>query len=155
MHHDLWDYDLASQPLLFEHTLADGSFRPAVAQATKMGFVFVLDRETGNRCTRSRNAPCLRATSLANRRRQPSRFRSYACTPPIVATQSDASLRAHDGATGEVLWSRRLPAAAHATPMGFRHEGMDYIVVTAGGDLVDGEGRGDHVVAYRIHFASP
>jgi quinoprotein glucose dehydrogenase len=43
VHHDLWDYDLASQPLLF-------TFRnqvPAVAVATKMGFVFVLDRTTG------------------------------------------------------------------------------------------------------------
>lgn len=45
--HDLWDYDIASQPLLFEHTSADGTKRPAVAQATKMGFVFVLDRATG------------------------------------------------------------------------------------------------------------
>jgi len=45
--HDLWDYDLASQPLLFEHAAADGTKRPAVAQATKTGFVFVLDRATG------------------------------------------------------------------------------------------------------------
>ena len=45
--HDLWDYDLAAQPLLFDHAAADGSSRPAVAQATKTGFVFVLDRTTG------------------------------------------------------------------------------------------------------------
>jgi quinoprotein glucose dehydrogenase len=44
--HNLWDYDLASQPALVE-IRKDGVARPAVAQATKMGFIFVLDRETG------------------------------------------------------------------------------------------------------------
>ena len=33
---------------------------------------------------------------------------------------------------------------------GDRHEGMDYIVLTAGGSLVDGGGRGDYTVAYRV-----
>ncbi len=37
----------ASKPLLFEHVSADGTKRPAVARASKTGFVFVLDRETG------------------------------------------------------------------------------------------------------------
>ena len=45
--HDLWDYDLASQPLLFEYASPEGTKRPAVAQATKTGFVFVLDRASG------------------------------------------------------------------------------------------------------------
>jgi len=43
VHHDLWDYDVASQPLLF--TWKDGT--PAVAINTKMGHVFVLNRLTG------------------------------------------------------------------------------------------------------------
>jgi quinoprotein glucose dehydrogenase len=43
VHHDLWDYDVASQPTLL--TWRDG--RPAVAITTKMGRVFVLDRVTG------------------------------------------------------------------------------------------------------------
>jgi len=46
VHHDLWDYDLAAPPLLV--TLErEGKHVDAVAQATKHGFVFVLDRETG------------------------------------------------------------------------------------------------------------
>ncbi len=46
VHHDLWDYDIASQPVLF--TLRRGRRSiPAVAQATKMGHVFILHRETG------------------------------------------------------------------------------------------------------------
>src|SRR5882757_7091865 len=43
VHHDLWDYDVASQPLLF--TWKDGT--PAIAINTKMGHVFVLNRLTG------------------------------------------------------------------------------------------------------------
>ncbi|MEB2346117.1 MAG: pyrroloquinoline quinone-dependent dehydrogenase [Deltaproteobacteria bacterium] len=46
VHHDLWDYDLAAPPVLV--TLErDGDAVDAVVQATKQGFVFVLDRETG------------------------------------------------------------------------------------------------------------
>ncbi len=42
VHHDLWDYDVASQPALIEYR-----GRPAVAVNTKMGNLFVLDRLTG------------------------------------------------------------------------------------------------------------
>ena len=46
VHHDLWDYDLPSPPGLV--TLErDGVAVPAVVQTTKMGYVFVFDRETG------------------------------------------------------------------------------------------------------------
>lgn len=46
VHHDLWDYDIASQPVLYDQP-RDGATIPAVAQATKMGHVFLLDRRTG------------------------------------------------------------------------------------------------------------
>ncbi len=46
VHHDLWDYDVAAQPLLIDVT-KDGRTIPAVVQGTKMGHVFVLNRETG------------------------------------------------------------------------------------------------------------
>jgi len=46
VHHDLWDYDLASQPMLID-VPKEGVMRPAVAQLTKMGHLFLLDRETG------------------------------------------------------------------------------------------------------------
>jgi len=42
VHHDLWDFDVASEPTLIEF-----HGKPAVAVTTKMGNVFVLDRETG------------------------------------------------------------------------------------------------------------
>jgi quinoprotein glucose dehydrogenase len=46
VHRDVWDYDVASQPTLFEIPGVAGG-APAVAQATKMGHVFLLHRETG------------------------------------------------------------------------------------------------------------
>ena len=46
VHHNLWDYDTASQPTLVELT-HDGRQVPAVIQAGKTGFLFTLNRETG------------------------------------------------------------------------------------------------------------
>lgn len=48
VHHDVWDYDLPAQPGLYTITDAQGSRRDVVAQVTKTGFTFVLDRETGD-----------------------------------------------------------------------------------------------------------
>ena len=328
--HDLWDYDIASQPLLFEHTSADGTKRPAVAQATKTGFVFVLDRLSGEplhpveervvprsdvpgeEAARTQPFPKLR---LHVTDAQPLRFWDFteehraACqtlmagvryegifTPPslegtmlypgnpggtnwgsmaydrgsrigylvvtrwptivkliprrqyraaeregtlngkaaqhteqdgtpygmartdlvhdylpclegpwstlvavdldvgevlwerpvgttpwvdvgeraskwgyissggpmvtaggvvFLATTNDNTLRAFDGAAGNEIWTRELPAGAHSTPMGYRHGGMDYVVVTAGGELTAGEGRGNYLIAYRLASDTP
>lgn len=323
--HDLWDYDLAAQPLLFDHVSADGAKRPALAQATKTGFVFVLDRETGEplhpveeravprshipgeeaaetqpfpklrlhptdarplafwdfnpehrgACERLSagvryegifTPPSLEGTllypgnpgginwgSMAYDRdarigyltvsRWPTvvrlvprrQFRAaeregtlngaaaqfteqdgtaygmarvdlvheylpclegpwatlvaldldagevmwerpVGTTPwvdvggkaagwgyptkggPMVtaegvvflATTYDNMLRAFDGTHGTEVWHHKLPAGAHSTPMAYRADGRDYVVITAGGDLSEGEGRGDFVLAFRL-----
>jgi len=46
VHHDLWDYDVASPPILFDWR-KDGRTVAAIAVASKTGHVFVLDRQTG------------------------------------------------------------------------------------------------------------
>ena len=46
VHHDVWDYDLPSQPTLARIETGDG-LRDVVIQPTKQGFVFVLDRDSG------------------------------------------------------------------------------------------------------------
>lgn len=46
VHHDLWDYDLPTAPTLIK-LFKDGKEIDAVAQPSKMGHLFVLDRETG------------------------------------------------------------------------------------------------------------
>ncbi len=46
VHHDVWDYDLPAQPGLYT-VWRDGNAHDVVAQVTKTGHVFVLDRDTG------------------------------------------------------------------------------------------------------------
>jgi len=46
VHHDLWDYDVASPPILFDWR-KNGRSVAAIAVASKTGHVFVLDRQTG------------------------------------------------------------------------------------------------------------
>ncbi len=46
VHHDLWDYDAATAPKLLT-VRHDGKMVDVVAQATKQGFLFVFNRETG------------------------------------------------------------------------------------------------------------
>jgi glucose dehydrogenase len=46
VHHDLWDYDLAAPPALFD-IRRGGRLIPAVAEITKMGLLFVFNRVTG------------------------------------------------------------------------------------------------------------
>jgi glucose dehydrogenase len=46
VHHDLFDYDLPAAPILVDITV-DGRRIQALAQVTKQGFVFVLDRVSG------------------------------------------------------------------------------------------------------------
>ncbi len=311
--HDLWDYDLAPQPLLFDHSATDGVQRPALAQATKTGFVFVLDRETGEplhpveeravprsdvpgeqaartqpfpklrlHATDARPLPfwnfnaehraaCERLTagvrydgiftppslegtllypgngggtnwgSMAYDRgsrigyvvvnRMPTivklipreQFRAAArqgtvngaraqhteqagtpygmarfellhdgvpCLEPpwstlvaldldrgkvlweqplppgtgggpmvteggVVFHASNHTLRGYNGDDGSELWAGELAAGAHATPMGYRHDDMDYVVVAAGDELAGSGGRGDHVIAFTVPSRLP
>jgi len=46
VHRDHWDYDIPSQPVLFP-LHRDGKDIPALAQSTKQGHIFILNRETG------------------------------------------------------------------------------------------------------------
>ena len=50
VHHDLWDSDLPNPPVLFDGTFkVNGKIvtRPALAEITKLGWTWILDRETG------------------------------------------------------------------------------------------------------------
>jgi glucose dehydrogenase len=46
VHHDLWDFDPAAPPVLFD-AVRNGRTVPAVAQITKMSLLFAFDRVTG------------------------------------------------------------------------------------------------------------
>jgi PQQ-dependent dehydrogenase (methanol/ethanol family) len=84
LHHDLWDYDLPAAPVLAE-VKRDGKTIPAVAQVTKQGFVFVLDRETGKPLYPVEERPVPKST-LAGEESSPTQ--PYPVVTPPIARQS-------------------------------------------------------------------
>jgi quinoprotein glucose dehydrogenase len=78
VHHDVWDYDLPAQPTLAAIDL-DGGKRDVVIQPTKQGFVFVLDRDTGNGVSGRRAA-----RSARRRGRQCCRRRNHSTYSALV-----------------------------------------------------------------------
>ena len=60
----------------------------------------------------------------------------------------DNYLRAYDVTSGRKLWQARLPAGGQATPMTYRANGKQMVVVAAGGHGSFGTTLGDSVVAY-------
>ncbi len=65
VHHDIWDYDVPSGPSLIEFrppgAAAGAAPVPALVFATKTGFIFVLDRQTGKPLTEVEERPVPRS----------------------------------------------------------------------------------------------
>ena len=69
----------------------------------------------------------------------------------LVGGASERALRAFDLSSGEELWTERLPAPANATPMSYVLDGVQYVVVAAGGHGgLNADAVGDHLVAWRL-----
>jgi quinoprotein glucose dehydrogenase len=52
----------------------------------------------------------------------------------FIGAARDEALRAFDIETGRPLWKGTLPASAQATPMTYRVDGRQFVVIAAGGD---------------------
>lgn len=57
VHHDVWDYDVPSQPVMYEMKNEEGESVPVLIQTTKMGQIFVLDRRTGKPASKVEELP--------------------------------------------------------------------------------------------------
>ena len=62
----------------------------------------------------------------------------------------DDYLRAYDETSGRELWRARLPGGGQATPMTYRADGKQYVVVSAGGHGAAKTDLSDEFVAYSI-----
>jgi quinoprotein glucose dehydrogenase len=84
-HHDLWDYDVASQPVLFTYL-----GKPAVVVTTKMGNLFVLDRETGKPLHEVTERPVPRSHVAGEEASPTQPFSSFPPLVPQKLTPEDA-----------------------------------------------------------------
>ncbi len=98
VHHDVWDYDVPAQPGLYS-VWRDGERHDVVAQVTKTGLVFVLDRDTGEPFLpiEERAVPQGGATGEVLSPTQPFPM----LTPPVVPNTLSA-----DDAFGVTLWDK-------------------------------------------------
>ncbi|MGH0031970.1 MAG: pyrroloquinoline quinone-dependent dehydrogenase [Myxococcota bacterium] len=99
VHHNLWDYDVGSQPVLVDLPRPGGGSDPALLQATKMGHLFVLHRETGEPLVPVEERPVPRTDVPGERTAKTQPFPSW---PPPLAPQG---LRPGD-AWGFTFWDR-------------------------------------------------
>jgi quinoprotein glucose dehydrogenase len=84
VHHDLWDYDLASQPTLVD-LVHDGRHVAAVIQPTKMGFLFTFDRDSGAPVFPVEERPVPQDAVPGE---HPSPTQPYPTAPPALARQA-------------------------------------------------------------------
>jgi quinoprotein glucose dehydrogenase len=70
----------------------------------------------------------------------------------FIGATDDSRFRAFDKDTGKELWTYRLPASAHATPMTFRgaKTGKQFVVVAAGGGNKYNDSYSDVLVAFSL-----
>ena len=113
VHKDVWDYDVASQPTLFRIPSV-GAGVPALAQATKMGHIFLLDRRTGAPLYPVEERPVPQDPVPGERLSPTQPFPTH--PPPLHPT----SLRSED-AWGFTPWDRGSCAEIIA---GLRSEGL-------------------------------
>jgi len=69
----------------------------------------------------------------------------------FIAATKDRKFRAFDANTGKVLWETPLSAAGHATPTVYAMNGIEYVVIAAGGgSIAETFPSGDEYVAFSL-----
>lgn len=103
-HHDLWDYDVPSQPTLVDVPGPDGGMVRGLIQPTKRGELFYLDRATGTPIARVEERPAPQRGKEENERLSPTQ--PFSVGLPSVAGP-DLTERAMWGMTPlDQLWCR-------------------------------------------------
>ena len=114
VHHDVWDYDLPAQPGLYQ-VWRDGRTHDVVAQVTKTGHVFVLDRDTGAPFLPIVETPAPQDGAVAGETLSPTQPVPSA-TPMIVPDQVDP-----EDAFGVTFWDKN---ACAKLLKGLRRDGL-------------------------------
>ena len=84
-HHDLWDFDLPSQPLLYDLPDGKGGTTPVLVQTSKQGMIFMLNRETGEPVAKVEERP-VPAGNVKGERYSPTQ--PYSVGMPMIGNQT-------------------------------------------------------------------
>lgn len=114
VHHDLWDYDLPAQPTLAE-LVHDGKRIAAVIQATKNGFLFTFNRDSGAPIFPIVEKPVPQDAVPGE---YPSPTQPYPVAPPALTRQAPVT---PDDAWGVAWFDTR---ACRERIAGYRSQGM-------------------------------
>src|SRR5262245_44335357 len=97
VHHELWDYDAGQQPTLFDVQVRGRSVK-AVAAANKNGFVYILNRDTGEPINSIVETPVSTETTTPGEQVWP--------TQPIPRTASGSVMRPTAAQVPELIFPR-------------------------------------------------
>ncbi|MGA1741599.1 MAG: PQQ-binding-like beta-propeller repeat protein [Pseudohongiellaceae bacterium] len=86
VHHDIWDYDASNPVVLFDVEI-DGELRKGLAQVNKTGWVYILDRITGEPLIGIEERPVLQEPRQATAATQP-----YPVGDPVVPQELDMAV---------------------------------------------------------------
>jgi quinoprotein glucose dehydrogenase len=111
VHHDVWDYDIPSEPILF--TWRDTT--PAIVVTTKMGMIFLFDRRTGKPLVSVEERSVPQSDVGGERTSSTQPFQNIPPLAPLVMSMSDLS--AYQRPTSDVELCRKQFAD-------LRYEGM-------------------------------
>ncbi len=68
----------------------------------------------------------------------------------FIGASRDSKFRAIDKDTGKTLWEYQLPFGGYATPATYESNGVQYVVIAAGGGGMQGTESGDYYIAFRL-----
>ncbi|VUS55067.1 Quinate/shikimate dehydrogenase (quinone) [Klebsiella spallanzanii] len=84
-HHDLWDFDLPSQPLLYDLPDGKGGTTPVLVQTSKQGMIFMLNRATGEPVAKVEERP-VPAGDIKGERYSPTQ--PYSVGMPMIGNET-------------------------------------------------------------------
>ena len=68
----------------------------------------------------------------------------------FIGASYDERFRGFDVDTGKILWEVDIPFSANATPMTYKRNGKQYVVVSAGGHAWSPLPKGDFILAFAL-----
>jgi len=97
VHHDVWDYDIPSEPILFTWR----NTTPAIAVTTKMGMIFLFDRRTGKPLIPIEERPVPQSDVPGEQTSPTQPFQNIPSLAPLTMSVQDPSSYQRSGADGE------------------------------------------------------